>query len=172
MHQQKNWYCQHLHFFGIAFRLPSHPCQEVSKQTIVSFHRKSFLFRLYMFLFGNYAFIRFPRITGNIIHFVLFYLFPKFFRCFISSVANNEIDESFPISINSNPRVLRKVQAYPTVVFFEPIPRTSYLCPLGTQYKYKSAFRQLQPSLLADCQNLTLVLFSRSLLSNLKLKHC
>ena len=39
--------------------------------------------------------------------------FPKLFYHLVTSVANNEVDESFSISINSNPN--------PTEVFFEPI---------------------------------------------------
>jgi hypothetical protein len=34
---------------------------------------------------------------------MLLYCFPKLFRRFFAPVANNEIDESFSISINSNP---------------------------------------------------------------------
>jgi hypothetical protein len=44
---------------------------------------------------------------------MLLHCFPKLFCRFVTSVANKEIDESFLISINSNP--------YPTIVFFEPI---------------------------------------------------
>jgi hypothetical protein len=44
---------------------------------------------------------------------VLLYRFPELFCRFIAPVANNEIDESFPMSINSNP--------YPAVVFFDPM---------------------------------------------------
>ena len=102
-----------LYVVQVAFRFPSHSCKEMPEQTIISFYRESFLLRLYVFLFRNYAFVWFPIIAGYIIHFVLFYLFPKLFCCFVTPVANNEIDESLSISINSNP--------YPTVVFFEPI---------------------------------------------------
>jgi hypothetical protein len=62
------------------------------------------------------------------------YRFPKLFCRFIAPVANNEIDESFPISINSNP--------YPTVVFLT---------------QYKNAFHQLQPFLFPDFSNLGIV---------------
>ena len=86
------------------------------KKTIVPFNRICFLFWLYMFLFGNKAFIWFPIICTCLPFYLIFNLFPEFFTRFSSSCANFAIDEHKPISINSNP--------YPTVVFFEPI----YVC--------------------------------------------
>jgi hypothetical protein len=53
-------------------------------------------------------FIWLPIITGYTAHIMVVYCFPKYFRRLIPSIANNEVDELFPKSINSNP--------YPTEV--------------------------------------------------------
>ena len=88
----------------------------MTEKTIVPFDCIGFCLRLDMFFFRHKGFIRLPMVcTYLALHFI-FDLLPKLFSCLGSPSANFAIDESFPMSINSNPD--------PTVVFFEP----TYVC--------------------------------------------
>ena len=86
------------------------------EQTVITFNRVRFFFRLYMLFTRHKIFIRFPVIRTHYSFGVILDFFPELFACFSSPGTHFTVDESVPISINSNP--------YPTVVFFWPI----YVC--------------------------------------------
>ena len=107
---------QHIFCFCIAFCFSSQSGKKVPEQAVVSFNRKGFGLGLNKHFFRNKFIVGFPIISKYNPFRHIFNLFPQFYSCFRSSRANFTIDESVPISINSNPD--------PTIVFFEPI----YVC--------------------------------------------
>jgi len=104
---------KHSFAFAVAFRLSSEPCKKMAKQTIVAFDCKRFCFRLYMYVAWDKMFVRFPEICHHLLDFFVLEGVPQLFSGCCAAVAQYAVDESFPMSINSNP--------YPTVVFFEEI---------------------------------------------------
>ncbi len=88
----------------------------MSEKTVITFNRISFFFGLYMLFPWHKILIGFPVIRT----YYPFCVFPDFcpepFPSFGSPGANFTVDESMPISINSNPN--------PAVVFFWPM----YVC--------------------------------------------
>lgn len=88
----------------------------MSEKAVITFNRESFFFSLNMLSSGYKIFIRLPVIRAYYSFGILLDFLPELFSCFGSPSANFTVDESVPISINSNP--------YPTVVFFCPM----YVC--------------------------------------------
>src|SRR5690606_5967939 len=107
---------QHVFCFCIAFCFSSQSCKKMPEQTVVAFYSVGFSLGLHQQFFRDRFIVSLPVISTYNPFRHIFNLFPQFYSCFRSSRTNFTIDESVPISINSNPD--------PTIVFFDPI----YVC--------------------------------------------
>ena len=99
--------------FTVAFRLPSESCKKMTKQTVVAFNCIRFCFRLYVYIAWDKMLVRFPKICHHLLDFFFLEDIPQLFTGCCVTVAQYAVDESFSMSINSNP--------YPAAVFFEEI---------------------------------------------------
>ena len=88
----------------------------MSEKAIITFNCIRFLFGLYMLSLWHKLLIGFPVIRAYYPFGIIPDFRPEPFPCFGSPGANFTVDESVPISINSNPN--------PAIVFFWPI----YVC--------------------------------------------
>ena len=102
---------EHRLAFAVALCFAFKPCKEMTKQAAVTLNRIDLCFRLGVHLYRYKMPVRFP-IIGHDASDVLEGT-PQLSSCCCVAAIQYAVDESFSMSINSNP--------YPAVVFFEAI---------------------------------------------------